>query len=198
MGVDPKRDNQIISSHGIPITEEAFERLLSVESPYRYELVDGLLYDMTGSSPEHSALAGNIDGLLREQLGKRGPCRTHREQYVVIPGKPPAVPDVVVTCDRADWDKDKRLKPFKIQSPLLVVEVLSPRTMKYDHTEKFSRYKLCPTLEVYMLVSQDERLVEVYRKTTGWQRETFANDQHITLDQLNLELSLSLIYEGVL
>ncbi|HXX79541.1 MAG TPA: hypothetical protein VEI53_13685 [Ktedonobacteraceae bacterium] len=27
---------------GIPMTEEAFERLIGVESPYRYELIDGV------------------------------------------------------------------------------------------------------------------------------------------------------------
>lgn len=35
------------SLHGVPMTEEAFERLIDVESPYRYELIDGVLYDMT-------------------------------------------------------------------------------------------------------------------------------------------------------
>jgi Uma2 family endonuclease len=125
---------------GISMTEEAFERLISVENPYRYELIDGVVYDMTGSTPEHSVIASNIEALLREQLGKSGPCRTYRDQYVAIPGIPPVVPDVVLTCDRADWDKDKRLKPFMIRSPLIVVEVLSPSTEKYDRTEKFARY----------------------------------------------------------
>lgn len=196
MAVNRQYNDEIMSLHGISMTEDAFERLISVESPYRYELIDGQLYDMTGSSPEHSALAGNIDGLLREQLGRSGPCRTHREQYIFIPGKPPVVPDVVVTCDQADWDRDKRLKPFKIRSPLLVVEVLSPSTEKYDHMEKFNRYKLCTTLETYMLVSQDERLIEVYRKSTGWQREYFRADQTIQLAQLILPLAS--IYDGVL
>ncbi|GAC1363461.1 MAG: Uma2 family endonuclease [Ktedonobacteraceae bacterium] len=198
MAVNPQYNGDTISLHGIPMTEEAFEQLIGVESPYRYELIDGQLYDMTGSSPEHSTLAGNIDGLLREQLGKGGPCRVHREQYVAVPGKPPVVPDVVVTCDRADWDKDKRLKPFKIRSPLLVFEVLSPSTEKYDRTEKFNRYKLCSTLEVYVLVSQDKPLVNVYRKSTGWQQENFAAEQIIKFDQLDLELPLSTLYEGVL
>src|SRR5438067_4014505 len=112
--------------HGIYMTEEVFERLISVESPYRYELIDGVVYDMTGSTPEHSVIASNVEALMREQLGRSGPCRTHRDQYIAIPGKPPVVPDVVLTCDRADWDKDKRLKPFMIQSLLIVFEVLSP------------------------------------------------------------------------
>jgi Uma2 family endonuclease len=184
--------------HGINMTEEAFEHLIGVESPYRYELIDGVVYDMTGSTPEHSVIASNIEELLREQHGRSGPCHTHRDQYVAIPGKPPVVPDVVVTCDRADWDKDKRLKPFKIQSPLIVVEVLSPSTERYDRAEKFARYQCCPTLEVYILVSQDEKHVEVYRQATGWQQERFAAGQTIKLEQLDLELPLESIYEGVL
>jgi len=68
--------------HGIYMTEEAFERLISVESPYRYELIDGVVYNTTGSTPEHSIIASDVEGLLREQLGRSGPCRTHRDQYV--------------------------------------------------------------------------------------------------------------------
>jgi Uma2 family endonuclease len=75
--------------------------------------------------------------------------------------------DVVIICDVADRNREQRLKPFKIRSSLIVVEVLSPSTMTDDRTEKFARYKLCPTLEVYMLASQDEQYMEVYRKSTG-------------------------------
>ena len=184
--------------YGIPMTEEAFERMIGVESEYRYELIDGFVYDMTGSTPEHSAIIENIVSLFREQLGRSGPCRTHRDQYVVIPGKPPVVPDVVLTCDRGDWDKDKRLRPFMIRSPLIVVEVLSPSTERYNRTEKFARYMRCTTLEVYMLVSQHEQHVEIYRRSTGWLQERFSTGQIIKLEQLDLELSIESIYEGVL
>jgi Uma2 family endonuclease len=191
-------NSQRYDLQGISMTEEAFERLLSVESPYRYELIDGVVYDMTGSTPEHSVIASNVEALLREQLGRSGPCRVHHDQYVAIPGKPPVVPDVVLTCDRADWDKDKRLKPFMIQSPLIVVEVLSPSTERYDRTEKFARYMRCPTLEVYFLVSQDEQHIEVYRRSMGWQQERFSAGQTVKLEQLDLELPVGSIYEGVL
>ncbi len=198
MVAHPQHEEETSSLHGIPVTEEAFERLIAGESPYRYELIDGMLYDMTGSSPEHSVIAGNIYALLREQSGTSGPCRVHQDQYVAIPDHASTVPDVVLTCDVGDWDKDKRLKPFKIQSPLIVVEVLSPSIEKYDRTEKFARYQCCPTLAVYILVSQDEPHVEVYRRTTGWRQEIFSAGQTIKLDQLDLELPLEAIYEGVL
>ncbi len=191
-------DNASMSKQGIPMTEEAFKAMINIESPYKYEFIDGQIYDMTSSSPRQSAIAGRIDREFQEQLGKRGPCRTHRNQYVLIPEEPPVVPDVVITCDSADWDEDKCPKPFRIQIPLIVVEVLSPGTMRYDHVEKFTRYRRCPSLEVYILASQEKRQVEVYRKENGWKPEIFIDDQVITLDQLDLELPLNEIYEGIL
>jgi Uma2 family endonuclease len=52
---DPQYENNN-ALHGIPMTENAFEHLVSIESPYRYEMIDGIVYDMTGSSPEHSMI----------------------------------------------------------------------------------------------------------------------------------------------
>ena len=65
--------------HAIRMTEEAFERLIGIESPYRYELIDGVVYNMTGSTPEYSAISSNIESLLRDQLGTSGPCRVHHD-----------------------------------------------------------------------------------------------------------------------
>ena len=56
----------------------------------------------------------------------------------------------------------------------------------------------CPTLEVYILISQDEQHVEAYRRSSNWQQERFATGQTIMLEQLDLELSVEMIYEGVL
>lgn len=183
--------------HGLPMTDEMFEYLTDMENPYRYELIDGLVYDMTGSSPEHGTIAMNMSLLLKQQLPKGGSCRVYQDQYVAIPGNPSVVPDVVLTCDLSDWDKSKRLKPFKVRSPLIVIEVLSPSTERYDRAGKFARYQCCPTLEVYILVSQDEPHVEVYRRANAWKQELFLTDQVIKLDQLDLELPLAEIYEEV-
>jgi len=184
--------------HGIPMGEEEFERLVSGETSYRYELIDGVLYNMTGSSPEHGAVINSIFNILYTHLKGKGPCRVHQDQYIKIPNAPTVVPDVVVTRDIADWDKDKRLKPFKIRSPRIVFEVLSPSTEAYNRTEKFARYRRCPTLEIYILVSQDSAHVEVYRRETDWRQEHFSSDQAIRLDQIGLNLLVDDIYEGVL
>lgn len=42
MATNPQRDDM----HGIHMTEEAFVRLIGVESPYRYELIDGIVLEL--------------------------------------------------------------------------------------------------------------------------------------------------------
>jgi hypothetical protein len=70
---NPQRDHDTESIHGIPMTEEAFEGLIGLESPYHYELIDEVVYDMTGSDPEHSVIAGNIEAELHIQLAENSP-----------------------------------------------------------------------------------------------------------------------------
>jgi Uma2 family endonuclease len=53
-------------------------------------------------------------------------------------------------------------------------------------------------LEVYILVSQDEPHVEVYRRSRSWKQERFSTNDTIKLEQLDLELPVEAIYEGVL
>jgi Uma2 family endonuclease len=51
-----------------------------------------------------------------------------------------------------------------VVNPTVLVEVLSPSTAEYDRGGKFETYKLIPTLRHYVLVSSDERKVEVWSR----------------------------------
>jgi Uma2 family endonuclease len=51
-----------------------------------------------------------------------------------------------------------------VTNPTLIVEVLSESTEKYDRGEKFAHYMRIPSLQEYVLVSQSERRIEVYRR----------------------------------
>ena len=56
----------------------------------------------------------------------------------------------------------------------MVVEVLSPSTERLDHTRKRWAHATIPSLRHYLLVGQDERVVEIASwqgivpKTTDW------------------------------
>jgi len=48
--------------------------------------------------------------------------------------------------------------------PILLVEVLSPGTALTDRREKLSAYFKLKSLIEYVLISQDKRQVEIYRR----------------------------------
>jgi len=194
MAANPRNDDD---PHGLAMSDKDFERLVDAEDIARYELIDGVAYNMTGSSEEHGHIVNSISTLISAHIGRKGPCRVYQDQYVKIPNRPSSVPDVVVTCNNNDWDKEKKLKPFKIQYPRIIIEVLSPSTEKFDRKEKFERYRCCHALEVYILIRQDVTHIEVYRRAAGWLAEHYTSGQAIRLDQIDLDILVDDVYEGI-
>jgi Uma2 family endonuclease len=85
-----------------------------------------------------------------------------------------------------------------VTNPKLIVEVLSPSTEHYG--PKFRRYLECPTLDEYVLVTQDQPHVQSYfRQPEGrWPfTPVMKIEETITLRSLEIELPLSEIYAGV-
>jgi len=161
----------------------------------RHEYADGRVFAMAGGTKAHNLIAGNFFGLLRAHV--RGtPCRVFigdvkvhvawdwRERFYY--------PDVVVGCEAGDTD------PYVVERPKLIVEVLSNSTEREDRSDKFYAYRRLPSLEEYVLVAQDARRVEVYRRETGWDLEVYeAVEAAIELRSAGLTLAASDVYEGL-
>lgn len=80
--------------------------------------------------------------------------------------------DVSVVCGAIHSHtvkKNGKVLGEAITNPQIIVEVLSPSTAARDRGEKFEAYKQALSLKEYVLVSQDERRVEVRRRDErGW------------------------------
>jgi Uma2 family endonuclease len=63
----------------------------------------------------------------------------------------------------------------------VIVEVLSESTERYDRDGKFNAYKALPSLREYVLISQDERRIEVFRRADGWAGEAKRAGETITI-----------------
>jgi Uma2 family endonuclease len=94
----------------------------------------------------------------------------------------------------ADGEKDV------ILNPVLVVEVLSDSTAAYDRGKKFLSYQQIPSLREYLLVSQDEQLIErflrqddeawLYTKASGL-------EESLALPSVECEIALRDVYDKV-
>ena len=81
-----------------------------------------------------------------------------------------------------------------ITNPRVVVEVLSKSTEARDRTERFSLFLQLESLEEYVLVSQDERRIEVRRRSgRNWSTESRTAGERISIH--GLEIAVDAIYE---
>jgi Uma2 family endonuclease len=177
------------------ISEEAYFEL-EKKTDTRHEFIDGDVYAMVGGSFNHGTLIGNIAGEIRNHL-KGKPCRVFSEgTKLKVPNTHSSesryfYPDVVVDCsiEKADGQM--------LTTPVLVVEVLSASTHKYDETTKFQIYASIPTLQEYILVEQSSSRIEIQRRRTNWAIEKFFLGDSITFESIALTLTVEEIYDRV-
>src|SRR6267142_5076894 len=140
------------------------EEYLALErkAEFKSEYMDGVVYAFAGGSPRHNLIVANIIITLGGQLKGR-PCRVYPSDLKV--GVPNAkrffYPDVSVVCgddEIADDEQDV------ILNPTMIVEVSSESTAAFDRGKKFLSYQQIDSLKQYLLVSQDEILVESYAR----------------------------------
>ncbi|MGE0790422.1 MAG: Uma2 family endonuclease [Sandaracinaceae bacterium] len=147
----------------------------------KHEYISGAVVAMAGGSIEHGRLVGRLGTLLSLALADR-PC-------VVLPSDVrvriraadrATYPDLSVVCGEIERDEDDA---HAIVNPVVIVEVLSDSTAESDRGDKFADYRRLPSLREYVLVSQRERRVDVYRR--DGRRWTL--DEHRQGEMLNLE-----------
>ncbi|MFW6259234.1 MAG: Uma2 family endonuclease [Halochromatium sp.] len=158
-------------------------------SDCRHELVDGYLYAMTGASDRHEEIAANLLALIHPHLRSSG-CRVYGANLKVRVGDDFFYPDLFVRCSKERGD------PYFKTDPILVIEVLSPNTQRYDRGDKWLAYQTLDSLRQSVLVSQDAPRIEILSRTeTGWERAFRESlDATLALTSIGLDLPLSAIY----
>ncbi|MEB3249270.1 MAG: Uma2 family endonuclease [Merismopediaceae bacterium] len=166
-----------------------FER----HSEIKHEYIDGEIYAMAGTNKAHNIISLNLALLLREKL-RSSPCQTFMADIKVATNhqKRFFYPDLVVTCD-----DNQDLTTYTVEFPKLIIEILSESTETFDRGRKFHYYRTIPSLQEYVLVSSQEYLVEVFRRTENdlWILQTYENlTDNVTLESLAVQLPLTEIY----
>lgn len=165
-------------------------------SPVRHEYVDGYVYAMTGGSLRHNHIALNIYRRLAA-AARGGPCHVFvNDVKVRVDETKFYYPDIVVVCGPVD------LEGSVVRDPCMIVEVLSPGTRTTDQREKVAAYRKIESLGAYLVVEQDERVVERHYREPGggWGLGTFAGVTDRTRVPApcpaDAALTLDEIYEG--
>ena len=140
-----------------------YEEYAQIDDGNRYELIDGELYMMASPSDRHQAVLVNLIAIFRTELrGKtckvrvapldvrlnmedvlkfedKGKNKQKRRDTVVQP-------DLLVVCD-----PEKLGEKYVKGAPDLVIEILSPSTMKHDKITKFRKYQEAGVKELWFV-----------------------------------------------
>jgi Uma2 family endonuclease len=172
-----------------------FAEYLALEemSTVKHEYVAGEIFAMAGGSVEHSSLATTLAGLLLAHL-RGGPCRPHGSdlRLYVEAADIATYADVSVICDPVERSAES---PTHVTNPRVIVEVLSPSTERYDREQKRLYYQQIPSLREYLLVGQDRRQVEVWRREgDDWTHVVHAAGTTARLPSIDFSLDVDELY----
>ena len=183
-----------------PAVQMSYAEYVAAEqaSPIRHEYLKGRIFSMAGGTTEHGALAAAITGELRASLRGR-PCRVYSSDLRVriLETDLATYPDASVVCGKLETAPDD---PNAVANPTLLVEVLSDSTEAYDRGAKAAHYRRIPSLKEYVLVAQDEKRIEVYRRSDrgGWELFEARSGARLELASLSIELDVDAVYENPL
>lgn len=135
---------------------------LAYQEEFREELIGGKAVAMSPRPMyNHNHIAFNIAVLFSNYLRGK-PCTAIPDGTdLYLTEEDRFVPDVMVVCDR-----DKIRRDGVHGAPDLVVEVLSPSTMRNDRMRKKEVYQACGVRE-YWMVDPENRTIEQYLLQDG-------------------------------
>ncbi|WP_363347956.1 Uma2 family endonuclease [Methylocystis echinoides] len=183
-----------MSAAALPNTRMSVEEFLawSQTQAGRYELVGGEVLAQASERAAHAKIKGRVYLALHNAIrAKSLPCYALPDGMAVrIEADTVFEPDAQVYCG-AELPSDA----IFVESPVVVVEVLSPSTGKNDALRKLAAYFKLPSVAHYLIVSPDSRLVFHHARGQGTTILTkIIRDGLIVLDPPGLEISLSDLY----
>jgi Uma2 family endonuclease len=165
-------------------------------SDIKHEYIAGNVYAMAGASKNHERVLGNVFADIKNHVKiNKLTCDVFASDIKVKVeniGINYFYPDIMVSCDTEDNDSE-----YYINSPIIIVEVLSKSTRKNDLTTKKTAYLNIPSLQEYIIIEQDFCEVEVFRKNEYWNSTRYFLGDNITFNSIDITISVEDIYYQV-
>jgi Uma2 family endonuclease len=170
------------------------------QSPQKNEFYNGQIIQMPGSKFKHNEISANMISLVKwaiKPLPQKFRVITSDQKIYIEAENIAVYPDVLVICEAPQyWNQREDL----ITNPLLIVEVLSRSTRKYDRGDKFMLYQLLPSFKEYVLIEQNKPCVESWFQQSDktWNKLIVNGlESTIPLRTLGISIALEDIYENI-
>lgn len=171
---------------------------IAPEFPGKLEYHDGEIIAMSLATAFHELIVSAINRLLANYYFDKDFLVTGSNAGLQIlrPNGNYYQPDLMVT--QGEW-VFKQGSACIITDPHLLVEVLSPSTMRYDKEDKLEYCKDLPSLQYVVYAAQNRPYLTIYERTD--QPDVWLNTDYRTLDSVaklgDLTLPLREIYHKI-
>ncbi len=161
----------------------------------RWELFDGVPAMMSPERSLHAETKAEALVGLRDAISRSGlPCRVYPDGMAIrIDARTSYEPDVSVICG-------KRPHPnaLSLDDPIVVVELLSPSTAAIDHGRKLSGYFSLPSVEHYLILDPERRVVIHHKRGQGDAIETrVLSEGSATLDPPGFAVAVEALFPPI-
>lgn len=165
-----------------------------------HEYYNGIITKLPMALGPHNIISANMATVLNMAFmaENKNYIVFNSQQLVYLPELNFSLyPDVLVVCETPQYyDKNEVL----LINPVLIVEVLSRSTGKYDRTTKFDEYKTLDSFQEYVLINQKKCLVETRFKEEPdlWREKRYTEmSDSVLLKSLDCSINMQMIYRNV-
>ncbi|MEO0041400.1 MAG: hypothetical protein RL329_848 [Bacteroidota bacterium] len=165
------------------------------------EFFNGNIIKMPNAKFYHNLITNNTNYAIQNAL-----YMAKLEQYFVlgdsqkvyIEAENTAVyPDALVICEKPEFYQGLE---YLLVNPLVVIEVLSKSTAAYDRKDKYSLYKMLPSLQEYVLIDSRKTYIETRHQVEPdvWKSTYYKTVTDIIhLQSLQISVPMTAIYKKV-
>lgn len=199
----------VLAADSLKIKKPAGPRLVSLEAYFRaeekalerHEYHAGIVIKMPGGTFNHDNLIAKTIAYLTEFVESNdlnffvnaSNTKIRIEDFDKV-----VYPDALVVAEKPIYFEDRK---DCITNPMIIVEVQSKSTGKYDRSEKFDEYRSLPSFKEYVLIYQKKKQVSIHTKQPDgtWILRDYVGEEAtaILYALQNCPLSLKRLYRGL-
>jgi Uma2 family endonuclease len=172
----------------------AFER----GEEWKHELRGGVIVEMPRLHPRHTTIVTHLIVAVGSRLKGTGNYTLSQTMRVKVPATGLyTYPDHIIMCGPAGLEDEHR---DTLLNPSAIVEVFSEASEVYDRGVKFDHYRRLDSLREYVLVAQDEPLVDQFVRGSDdeWHPTRYAGlNAELVLTTVPVRVPLTEIYADV-
>lgn len=146
---------------------------------------------MAGATFNHGLLVSRLSRHLGNCLEETN-CEVITNDLLVYVSecKKYCYPDIVVVCEKPEFAEKKKGRSETLTNPQIIIEVLSKGTAEYDMGEKMKCYLKLKSLQQYIIVSSERKLIITYTKDKegDFKVKTYSENEDVLIGECTIPI----------